>query len=279
MKLRLYHHSDGTRIAYREAGSGPALILLHSLGLSHREWAPAVEPLMHRFRVVLPDLPLHGASEDRPSHPYDPPWMTELFTAFCNEVGGSAATIGGHGIGGEIALRAVLDGGLKPRSLVLLPTRLHGRNARPGLVGAWRTACRAAALPGLDRVLSRAARVAAGPILGGRLSATGHSGTADLIRHSFADVGDPARGRAWAAFARSWPAGPERELLDRYSEISCPVLLLWADSDAAHPIETAQEALDLIPNAQLRILDRTGYLPAYDDPTGLAREISAFVRR
>ena len=32
MKLRLYHHPDGARIAYRETGTGPALALLHSLG-------------------------------------------------------------------------------------------------------------------------------------------------------------------------------------------------------------------------------------------------------
>ena len=29
-----------------------------------------VGPLSGRFRVVLPDLPLHGDSEDRPRHPY-----------------------------------------------------------------------------------------------------------------------------------------------------------------------------------------------------------------
>ena len=72
MRLRLYHHPDGARIAYREAGAGPGLALFHSLGLSHREWEPVVEPLSQRFRVVLPDLPLHGDSEDRPRHPYTP---------------------------------------------------------------------------------------------------------------------------------------------------------------------------------------------------------------
>ena len=34
MKLRLYHHPDGARIAYREAGTGPPLALLHS-GRAH----------------------------------------------------------------------------------------------------------------------------------------------------------------------------------------------------------------------------------------------------
>ena len=62
-------------MAYRESGTGPALVLLHSLGLSHREWEPVVDPLSARFRVVLPDLPLHGDSEDRPRHPYSPDWL------------------------------------------------------------------------------------------------------------------------------------------------------------------------------------------------------------
>ena len=34
MRLRLYHHGDGARIAYREAGTGPGLALFHSLGFS-----------------------------------------------------------------------------------------------------------------------------------------------------------------------------------------------------------------------------------------------------
>src|SRR5436305_11204304 len=44
MRLRLYHHHDGARVAYRETGTGPALTLLHSLGLSHREREPIVAP-------------------------------------------------------------------------------------------------------------------------------------------------------------------------------------------------------------------------------------------
>ena len=55
-----------------------------------------------------------------------------------------------------------------------------------------------------------------------------------------------------------------------------PVLLLWADEDAFHPLAIAEEALDLLPDAQLRVLKRTGFLVAYDDPVGLAREILAF---
>ena len=54
-----------------------------------------------------------------------------------------------------------------------------------------------------------------------------------------------------------------------------PVLLLWADEDAAHPLAIAEEALQLLPDAQLRVLPRTGFLIAYDDPVGVARELVA----
>ena len=83
MRLRLYHHPDGARVAYRELGTGPPLALLHSGLLSHKEWEPAVEQLADRFRVVLPDLPLHGDSEDRPRHPYTLDWFAEVIGGFC----------------------------------------------------------------------------------------------------------------------------------------------------------------------------------------------------
>ncbi len=48
-----------------------------------------------------------------------------------------------------------------------------------------------------------------------------------------------------------------------------PVLLLWADSDPMYPLAIAEEALALLPNGQLRVLESTGFLIAYDDPVGL----------
>ena len=67
-----------------------------------------------------------------------------------------------------------------------------------------------------------------------------------------------------------------RELLDAYARITVPTLLLWADQDELHPLQAAEEALDLLPDAQLRVLSATGFLIAYDDPVGVARELAAF---
>jgi pimeloyl-ACP methyl ester carboxylesterase len=277
MKLRLYHHGDGARIAYRETGTGPALALLHSLGLSHREWEPVVAPLSQRFRVVLPDLPLHGDSEDRPRHPYTPEWLTDVISGFCRETMGPRPLLAGHDFGAELALRSVSDGRLEPTRLVLMPNRLHRRDTHAGRRAAWRAACRTAALPGLDRLLAHGSKLVFRPSMGERLSAQRNPAARDLVRHAFADVGGNSnRARSWAKFARRWPVAAQSQLLDAYPQIRSPVLLLWAEEDTMHPLEGAQEALDLLPDAQLRTLPGTGFLMAYDDPVSVARELIAF---
>lgn len=279
MKLRLWHHRDGARIAYREAGVGPALVLLHSATLSHREFEPIVESLTHRFRLVLPDLPLHGDSEDRPRHPYTPAWMAEVVGAFCHGAAGPRPNVAGHGLGAELLLLATADGTLRPRRLVLMPNVLHRPPERGAERAVFRAAARAAAVPGLDRAMSHGARLVFRPSRGVALSARGNPAAADLVRHAFADVGGNANlARSWARRARAWPPGARRELLDAYPHIDVPTLLLWADRDRLHPLQGPREALDLLPCAELRVLDDTGYLIAYDDPVGVARELSAFCR-
>lgn len=277
VRLRLYHHHDGARVAYREAGTGRAIVLLHSLGLSHREWEPIVGPLSARLRVVLPDLPLHGDSEDRPRHPYSQDWLADVMAGFCREVAGPRPLLAGHDFGAELGLIAVSSGRLEPERIILMPNRLHSRDQLAFKRALWRGACRAAALPGLDRMLSRGAKVMFRPSVGERLTFQRNPAARDLIRHAFSDVGGNGnRARSWARFARRWPVEAQHQLLDAYPKIERPVLLLWADEDRVHPIEPAQEALDLLPDAQLRTLARAGFLIAYDDPVGVARELISF---
>lgn len=273
MKLRLYHHGDGARVAYREAGTGPGLVILHSARFSHREFAPVVEDLADRYRVVLPDLPLHGDSEDRPRHPYTLDWFADVLAAFCVDTAGPRPLVAGHELGAQILLRAVARGRLDPARIVLMPAPLH----RPHPREPWMTVARAGAIPGLDRAISHLARAALRPDTGVQLSARGDPAARDLVRHALADVGGNANlARSWARYARHAPRGPWRELLDYYPRITAPTLLLWADEDRRHPLQGAEEALDLLPDAQLRMLSGTGFLIAYDDPVGVARELAAF---
>ncbi|MSX02065.1 MAG: alpha/beta fold hydrolase [Actinobacteria bacterium] len=277
MRLRLYHHSDGARVAYREQGTGPPLILWHSELLSWKEFEPLVEELEHRYRVVLPDLPLHGDSEDRPHHPYSLDWLAEVVAGFCNDVGGSRPMVGGHGLGVELVLRAVAQGKLTPSKLVVMANRLHRGGAGDREWAAWLALARLGAVPGIDRVLMRGAPYALRPGRGRGLSARSNPQATELARQSFANAGGNSNlARSWGAFARTRPNCVQRELIEAYSRIDIPVLLLWPEEDPRCPPAAAEEALDLLPDAQLRLLAQTGHLAAYDDPVAVAREISAF---
>jgi pimeloyl-ACP methyl ester carboxylesterase len=277
VKLRLYHHHDGARVAYREAGTGRPLALLHSKLLSHREWEPVVEELSHRYRLVLPDLPLHGDSEDRPNHPYTPQWLAEVMAGFIRETCGPRPLVGGHEAGAQLLLHAIASRQLTPARLVLMPNPMHRRPERDRTERLVAFGVKAAAVPGLDRVVAQGARALMRPAAGERLTARGNPAARDLIRHASGGLGGNAnRARSWARAARRWPSGAQVDLLDAYPLIDVPTLLLWADGDRMHPLAIAEEALDLLPDAQLRVLDGTGFLMAYDDPVGLARELAAF---
>jgi pimeloyl-ACP methyl ester carboxylesterase len=277
VKLRLYHHSDGARIAYREAGTGPPLALIHSAGLSHREFEPLVEELSDRFRLVLPDLPLHGDSEDQPRHPYTRDWVVEVLSGFIREACGPRPLVGGHDVGALLLLRAVLSRQLRPERIVLMPSALHRRTDRERTERIVRGVARVGAVPGLSRLAARGTTLAFRPAVGEALSARSNPAARDLLRHALSDLPrNGNRARAWAKAARRWPVGRDGDLLDAYRHIDCPVLLLWADEDPTHPVAIAEELVDLLPDASLRVLPGTGYLMAYDDPVGLAREIAAF---
>jgi len=278
MRLRLYHHSDGTRVAYRELGTGRPLALLHSALLSHREWEPSVEQLAGGYRVVLPDLPLHGDSEDDPRHPYTIDWYAGVIAGFAADVLGPHATIGGHGMGADIALRAVQSGQLRPRRLVLMSSSLHAQPEHRLARAAWRAGFMAGAVPGLDRMVGRATRtLLTRPGSVDRLTVRANPAARDLLRHAFADApGNRSRARSWAKCARCWPRGARTELLELYPRLDVPVLLLWADHDRLHPIAPAEDALRRLAHGELRVLPSTGFLMAYDDPVGLARELAAF---
>jgi pimeloyl-ACP methyl ester carboxylesterase len=159
-----------------------------------------------------------------------------------------------------------------------MSSRLHAPVARPALLRSWRIVAQVGAVPGLDRAMAHGARLLFRPKLGTTLSARGNPAARDLVRHAFADVGGNGNlARSWARGARNWPLEAQPELLDAYASVDMPTLLLWADEDRMHPLAVAEQALARLPDAQLRVLPGTGFLMAYDDPVGLARELAAFL--
>ena len=48
-----------------------------------------------------------ATSEDRPHHPYSPEWLTEVLAGFLHDTCGPRPLVAGHGVGAQLALRAI----------------------------------------------------------------------------------------------------------------------------------------------------------------------------
>src|SRR5688572_8418337 len=59
--------ASGVRLRVVERGTGPKLVLLHSLFMDHTTWDGVASELAKDFCVITPDLPGYGESEKPPT--------------------------------------------------------------------------------------------------------------------------------------------------------------------------------------------------------------------
>jgi pimeloyl-ACP methyl ester carboxylesterase len=229
VKLRLYHHPTAPDRVPR-GRNRPPLALLHSRGLSHREWEPIVDELAHRYRVVLPDLPLHGDPRTADAPVHAGVVTRACSSGFLQDACGPRPLVGGHGVGAQLALRAIAAGALKPARLVLMPSDATPAGAEPArALRARHHARRGRARcdrPARTPARSRSARARRPPerhARAGRARSRPPRGPGPRRQRE----PRPLLGEGRQALA----AGAQQDLLDAYRAMDFPVLLLWADED------------------------------------------------
>lgn len=60
--MKTLRTSTGTHLAYRDQGQGTPILLIHGWGVSGELFDQQLQGLAQHFRIVVPDLPGHGAS-------------------------------------------------------------------------------------------------------------------------------------------------------------------------------------------------------------------------
>lgn len=93
----------GGPLAYRRAGEGPPLVLIHGWGGSSRHWAGAFVTLARRFDLIALDLPGFGASPP-PRGPATLASMVAAVRAALGALGLRRVAVGGHSLGASVAL-------------------------------------------------------------------------------------------------------------------------------------------------------------------------------
>ena len=88
----------GYRRAYRSAGTGPVLLLVHGIGDSSESWLPVMAALARHHTVIAPDLLGHGAP-DKPSADYAVAAYANGMRDLLDVLGFDTATLVGHSPG------------------------------------------------------------------------------------------------------------------------------------------------------------------------------------
>lgn len=98
---------DGTQIAYRVAGAGPPLVLVHGAPADHTRWAPLLPHLTPHVTVYAIDRRGRGASSDAPKYEITREFedVAAVVEAVA-DVTGSVVDVYGHSFGGYVAFGA-----------------------------------------------------------------------------------------------------------------------------------------------------------------------------
>ncbi|MFT3661363.1 MAG: alpha/beta hydrolase [Gordonia sp. (in: high G+C Gram-positive bacteria)] len=284
-----YRTIHGYRRAFRIAGEGPAILLIHGIGDNSSTYDEVIGELARNHTVIAPDLLGHGLSE-KPSADYSVAAFANGMRDLLVVLGIPRVTVVGHSLGGGVAMQFCYQFPRFVQRLVLVAAGGVTHDVNPALrlasVPGVATLTRGLRLPGVLPLLSGAAKALARadsiPGIPERLAPrhviTDHQ---DLLR-IISDLADP---HAHAAFIRTLRAvvdwrGQTITMLDRaYLTERLPVMVVWGSNDTVIPAHHAQLIAATIPHADLEIFEGAGHFPFRDDPKRFIRLILGFIEK
>jgi len=255
--IRLAHG----RFAYREAGSGPALLLLHGMAGSSASWVRQFEALSASFRIVAWDAPGFGGS-DLVEPDIDA--YADAARRLLEALGIGASAVVGHSMGGLIAGRLAASSGANVSRLVLSCSHAGFGDPR-GSPPRARYTKRLEELESMPRAEYGAVRA--------RKILPPHA-AADVFQ-AVAAIAATARADGLLAAGRMSQTADNRLLL---GSLTMPVLVLTAELDRVLPAGNSMPFLEKIANARHVTLAGVGHAPYLEDPDAYNAALSTFLR-
>lgn len=213
---------NGQNIHYEDTGGdGPVVVLGHGFLMDLTMFAPQVEALRGKYRVITWDERGFGATEfdGKPFTYWD---SASDCLGLMTHLGIDRCVVGGMSQGGFLSLRAALLAPERVRALILLDTQAGGEHpevleAYRGMIDAWATF---------------------GP----------SDELADIVANII--IADPEVNAEWIA---KWQARPKEHIIepgncllgrddihDRLAEITCPALIVHGTEDTAITMDKAE---------------------------------------
>jgi pimeloyl-ACP methyl ester carboxylesterase len=260
--IMTYVQTRAGRVAYRELGSGPTVLLLHANLHDRHDFDPIVKTLASRYRTVAVDWPGHGDSDRVAGVEPSARLFADVLEDVVDGLGLSRAALIGNSVGGFAAARLAITRPESVAGLVLVNT-----GGFVPLNPLSRNFCRVMGTPAVFR--------ATAPLfVRGYMKARTDSDR-QIVERTIARASTDDGVRTGAALWRSF-ATPEHDLRGRAAELSAPTLIVWGKRDIAIPLSAGRVAHDVIRGSRLEILD-TGHVAFSSDPQGFLAVAEPFL--
>jgi len=246
------------RIHYERGGSGPPLVLLHGITGNARSWQHQLQDLAASYDVVAWDMRGYGSSSD-PIGSYTLADVAEDLAGLLGHLGFARAALGGHAMGGVLALEFYGRYPAQVQALILADT-----NAGHAELVAEDRAARAPAATAEAAVLRPAT-----PAL---LSLDAPPEVLQEAEHILAEIHPD--GYRYAAHALA--EADEREVLPR---VKVPTLVLWGELDEVTSRQDAQYLADRISGARFESIPHAGHLSNLEQPEAFNAAVRRFLAK
>ncbi|HZU50175.1 MAG TPA: alpha/beta fold hydrolase [Mycobacterium sp.] len=270
-----YLELHGDRVAYRDAGDGEVLLLIHGMAGSSATWRSVLPQLSKRFRVIAPDLLGHGESA-KPRGDYSLGAFAVWLRDFLDELGISHATVIGHSLGGGVAMQFVYQHPDYVKRLILIGSGGLGPDV------GW--VLRLLSAPGAELILPV---IAPTPVLtvGNKLrswvrGAGIHSPRGAELWSAYSSLSDRQTRQSFLRTLRSVVdyRGQAVSALNRLQlRAELPVMAIWGEEDNIIPVDHAYAAHEARADTRLEVLQDVGHFPQVEAPTEVVELIEDFI--
>lgn len=248
---------------YEIQGQGPAVVLVHGLGLNRDMWQWLLPVLVGQFRVLTFDLVGHGESADPAGAP-DLKMFSEQVADLLNDCALDRCAVVGFSLGGMIARRFAMDYPARLSALAVLNSA-HDRSESE----------RAAILERVEMVRR------AGP-----------AATVDTALERWFTRDFKSRNPEMMNLVRRWVmanredvypaiyrvlAEGDAEIADSVKLIRCPTLVMTGEEDSGNSPAMTRRLAAAIPGAQAVVLPALRHMGLAEDPVAFNAPLVTFL--
>jgi pimeloyl-ACP methyl ester carboxylesterase len=261
------------------AGRGDPVVMIHGVGAWAENWRQVMGPIASTGRrAIACDLPGFGESESPGDVAHFGPrdaFYPRFVGALLDELGIASAHLVGSSMGGAVVFTEAVTQPARIRSLALVAGGGVGRE-----VALFLRLCTLPGMPLFARVFGKPAQARG------------------VLRTCFYDAGripetlyDEAERYGYPSFGEFVNAlrsgvtigGVKRSVRDYWvaqaARYQGPVLVVWGRQDVVLPVTDAADAREVLPQAQVRLIDDCGHLPMIEKTDEFLAALLPFLDR